>query len=342
MRVKSLNRTIRGCFLQGDSAIGAVADEPCDDRSMPARLGTDWRDAIMLRSPETFGNRVEASMTAAARSTAPALHHHRDHRRRGRRLGHDRVQGAQRPRRRRRRRPGPGSRRASTATSTGAAPGGTPTGAGQIDLVFHEFDSAWAMEIIRGVEAVAAAAGIGVVARPSSTARTGPPQRWLDGVLARRPLGVLFVLCTSPRPAAAAASASGIPFVVVDTDSATSASVPTVGVEQLERRPARHPAPARSSGTGGSPIISGPPDVLCSRARAAGFRSAHDEAGLAGRPDAGPLRQLLRRRRLRARDATADRPDRPDRDLRRVGHAGHGRAPGRPPARPASARATCR
>ena len=25
-----------------------------------------------------------------------------------------------------------------------------PTGTGQIDLVFHEFDSAWAMEIIRG------------------------------------------------------------------------------------------------------------------------------------------------------------------------------------------------
>src|ERR1700716_947280 len=33
----------------------------------------------------------------------------------------------------------------------------------QIDLVFHEFDSLWAMEIIRGVETVSAAAKIDVV-----------------------------------------------------------------------------------------------------------------------------------------------------------------------------------
>jgi LacI family transcriptional regulator len=36
-------------------------------------------------------------------------------------------------------------------------------GTGQIDLVFHELDSAWVLEIIRGVEAVAAASKIEVV-----------------------------------------------------------------------------------------------------------------------------------------------------------------------------------
>src|SRR5947208_9064374 len=33
------------------------------------------------------------------------------------------------------------------------------TGIDQIDLVFHELNSAWAMEIVHGVEPVAAAAG---------------------------------------------------------------------------------------------------------------------------------------------------------------------------------------
>src|SRR2546430_14113539 len=37
------------------------------------------------------------------------------------------------------------------------------TGTGHLDLVFHELDSVWAMEIIRGVEAVTAAAGIDVL-----------------------------------------------------------------------------------------------------------------------------------------------------------------------------------
>ena len=41
-------------------------------------------------------------------------------------------------------------------------------------------------------------------------------------------------------------------------------------------------------------VISGPADVLCSRARVAGFRSAHDEAGIAVDPRAGALRQFLR------------------------------------------------
>ena len=59
-------------------------------------------------------------------------------------------------------------------------------------------------------------------------------------------------------------------------------------------------------------VISGPEDVLCSQARVAGFRSAHDEAGHPGRPGAGPVRQVLRR--TPATSTAMDlltRPDRP-------------------------------
>src|SRR5262249_23623596 len=70
-----------------------------------------------------------------------------------------------------------------------------------------------------------------------------------------------------------------IPFVVVDTDSATSAWVPTVGCNNWNGGllAAGH---LLELGHRRIAVISGPEDVLCSRARVAGFRFAHDEAGV--------------------------------------------------------------
>ncbi|HEY3869989.1 MAG TPA: LacI family DNA-binding transcriptional regulator [Actinocrinis sp.] len=156
-------------------------------------------------------------------------------------------------------------------------------GSGQIDLVFHEFDSAWAMEIIRGVESVASAAGL-EVALSQLGGRHHPPQQWLDTVLTRRPLGVLFVLSSPTRAQQQQLRRQGISFVVVDTDSATTASVPTVGSNNWNGGllAARH---LLELGHRRIAMIAGPEDVLCSRARLAGFRFAHDEAGVPVEPD---------------------------------------------------------
>lgn len=151
-----------------------------------------------------------------------------------------------------------------------------PAVAEQLDLVFHEFDTAWAIEIIRGVEAVAAATRIGVMVSQLGGEHR-PPQQWLDGLLNRRTLGVLFVLC-HPTPAQRRQlQRRRIPFVVVDTDSATSASMPTVGSNNWNGGliAVRH---LLALGHRRVAVISGPADVLCSQARVAGFRSAHDEA----------------------------------------------------------------
>ena len=151
-----------------------------------------------------------------------------------------------------------------------------PAGVGQVDLVFHEFDSAWAMEIIRGVEAVTAAAKVEVVLSQLS-GKHRPTQEWLDGVLARRPLGALFVLCGPTQAQQQQLRRQRIPFVVVDTDSAASAWVPTVGCNNWNGGllAASH---LLDLGHRRIAIVSGPEDVLCSRARVAGFRFAHDEA----------------------------------------------------------------
>lgn len=157
-----------------------------------------------------------------------------------------------------------------------------PTGTAQIDLVFHEFDWAWAMEIIRGVEAVTAKAKIDVVLSQLG-GRHRPSQQWLDSVVARRPLGVLLVLCNLTEPQRQQLQRRSIPFVVVDTDSATSASVPTVGSNNWNGGllAARH---LLELGHRRIALISGPEDVLCSRARAAGFQFAHNEFGVAVDP----------------------------------------------------------
>jgi LacI family transcriptional regulator len=151
--------------------------------------------------------------------------------------------------------------------------------AGQIDLVFHEFDSAWAMEIIRGVEAVTAPAKVELLVSQLG-GRHRPAQDWLDTALARRPIGVLFVLCGPTQAQRQQLRRQRIPFVVVDTDSATTASVPTVGSNNWNggMLAARH---LLELGHRRIAIISGPEDVLCSQARVAGFRFAHDEAGVA-------------------------------------------------------------
>lgn len=62
-----------------------------------------------------------------------------------------------------------------------------------IDLVFHELESAWAMEVIRGVENVARDAGLSVVLSESA-GRLTPGRTWADQVAARRPHGVILVL----------------------------------------------------------------------------------------------------------------------------------------------------
>ena len=184
-----------------------------------------------------------------------------------------------------------------------------PPGTGQIDLVFHEFNSAWAMEIIQGVESVTAPSGLDVVLSQLG-GKHHPPQQWLDTVLSRRPLGVLFVLCSPTQAQQQQLRRQSIPFVVVDTDSATTASVPTVGSNNWNGGllATRH---LLELGHRRIAIISGPDDVLCSRARLAGFRFAHDEAGLGVDPDLVHYGTFYLNAGYEHGIALLDRPDRP-------------------------------
>jgi LacI family transcriptional regulator len=147
-----------------------------------------------------------------------------------------------------------------------------------VELVFHEHGGPWAVEIIKGVESVAGPARVGIVLSELGGAHR-PQQEWLDDVLARRPLGVIAVLSSLDEAQRRQLETRSIPFVVVDTYGEPPSGVPTVGSANWNGGLAatRH---LLGLGHRRVAVISGPPDVLCSRARVDGFRSALDGAGV--------------------------------------------------------------
>ncbi|MFD7873055.1 LacI family DNA-binding transcriptional regulator [Streptomyces sp. NPDC059766] len=149
---------------------------------------------------------------------------------------------------------------------------------GLVELVFHELDSIWAMELVKGVEQVARENHATVVLTVSGTRHTPGPE-WLEGVLQRRPLGVVLVFSTLPHDVKRQLRSAAIPFVVVDPAGDPDPDVPSVGSANWAGGLAatRHLTALNHERVA---IITGPEDMLCSRARLDGYRSAMAMAAL--------------------------------------------------------------
>jgi len=160
---------------------------------------------------------------------------------------------------------------------------GTPTSSSLVELVFHELESAWSMEIIKGVEDVARAAGYSVVLTESGS-RHAPAADWIDGVLQRRPVGVVLVFSAIPDQYREVLKARSIPFVIIDPAGDPTPDVPSVGSANWSGglMATRH---LIELGHRRIAVISGPDDMMCSHARIDGFRSAMTAAGLPIDPD---------------------------------------------------------
>ncbi|MFE6735810.1 LacI family DNA-binding transcriptional regulator [Microbacterium sp. NPDC057650] len=158
------------------------------------------------------------------------------------------------------------------------ADGARSTAPRLLDVVFHESDNLWAQEIISGIERVAGPARIGVVLSELGGSHR-PTQEWIDDVMSRRPLGVLLVLSDLDQTQRHQLSSRSIPFVVLDTQGKPPTDVPTVGSNNWNGGlvATQH---LLALGHTRIAVVMGPADVLCSRARVDGFRSAHDSAGI--------------------------------------------------------------
>jgi LacI family transcriptional regulator len=152
-----------------------------------------------------------------------------------------------------------------------------------IDLVFNDLDSPWAVEVIRGVEEAAHAAGAGTVVsaihRRRSTAR-----QWLENLRARASDGVILVTTALDPDLHAELRRLHVPAVVVDPAGVPDLDVPTIGAtnwaggvsatEHLTRLGHRRIG-----------FIAGRPGLWCSRARLDGYRAGLQAVGVAVDPD---------------------------------------------------------
>ena len=147
-----------------------------------------------------------------------------------------------------------------------------------LEVIFHELESEWALQIIMGVERVASENDLALVLSEMQGRRT-PGRGWIEGVLARRPTAVIAVLSDISEVQQALLRSRGIPLVVVDPTGEPLHDTPSIGATNWSGGLAatRHLIGLGHRRIG---VIGGPEWILCSRARIDGFRAAMDEAGV--------------------------------------------------------------
>lgn len=152
-----------------------------------------------------------------------------------------------------------------------------------IELVFENIDSEWSLEIIRGVDRVARENNLSVILTESGDHHSPAPD-WIDGILQRQPVGVILLFSNLSVDHKRQLRTRNIPFVVVDPAGDPAPDVASVGSGNWQGGLAatRH---LLQLGHRRIAMITGPGDMLCSRARLSGYRSALDEAGIAVDPE---------------------------------------------------------
>ncbi|MFB6552782.1 LacI family DNA-binding transcriptional regulator [Streptomyces sp. NPDC056405] len=147
-----------------------------------------------------------------------------------------------------------------------------------IDLVLNELDSLWSIEIIRGVDEVLHAAGASVVLS-AVHGRSSDTREWIDQMAARRSNGAILVVSDLTPQQRRRLTAMDVPFVLVDPVGSVDALVPTVGATNWAGAVS---ATEHLIELGHTRIahLAGPRQVLCSRARADGFRATMEQAEL--------------------------------------------------------------
>jgi LacI family transcriptional regulator len=160
--------------------------------------------------------------------------------------------------------------------------GGRTEATGLIDLVFNDLDSPWAVEIIRGVEDAAHAAGVGMVVTAIHHEASSTRQ-WLTNLRSRASDGAILVTTNMDPLLHEELRELQVPAVVIDPAGVPDLDVPTIGsnnwsggvsatkhLVDLGHRRIAH--------------VSGRPSLWCSRARLDGYRAELQSAGLPADP----------------------------------------------------------
>ncbi|MFV6026658.1 LacI family DNA-binding transcriptional regulator [Streptomyces sp. NPDC056264] len=147
-----------------------------------------------------------------------------------------------------------------------------------VDLVLNELDSLWSVEIVRGVDEVLHEAGASMVLS-AVHGRSTDTREWIDQLAARRSSGAILVVSELTPQQRRRLAAMEVPFVLVDPVGHVDALVPTVGATNWAGAVS---ATEHLVELGHTRIahLAGPRHLLCSRARADGYRAAMEQAEL--------------------------------------------------------------
>ena len=158
-----------------------------------------------------------------------------------------------------------------------------PNYAPLIEVLCFEIASSWAADAIAAIERLAREHGVGVVVSGTND-RQKPDLDWIEGVLNRRPVGVILVACNLLEAQKSQLRSRTIPFVMLDPPGPPAPDVPSIGSADWSGAytAARH---LIELGHREIAIITGPEDMMVATARLSGFRAALEAARIPLRPE---------------------------------------------------------
>ncbi len=152
-----------------------------------------------------------------------------------------------------------------------------------IEIVFQDFENVWAMEVMRGAIREAKLHDMSIVTTEGGN-RQHPDSSWIDNMLRRQTDGAILVFSSLTRIERDKLHSRGIPFVLFDpfgdpdpTTLSVQADNWTGGVIAT-----RHLLALGHKRIG---IITGPEEMMCSKARLDGYTSALAEQGITADPE---------------------------------------------------------
>jgi LacI family xylobiose transport system transcriptional regulator len=158
-----------------------------------------------------------------------------------------------------------------------------PSHAPLIEVLCFEIASSWAAEAIAAIERLAREQGVGVVVSGTND-RQKPDLDWIEGVLNRRPVGVILIASNLPDVQKRQLRSRTIPFVMLDPAGQPTPDVPSIGSADWSGAYAatRH---LIELGHRDIAIVTGPEDMMAATARLSGFRAALESARIPLRPE---------------------------------------------------------
>jgi LacI family transcriptional regulator len=153
-----------------------------------------------------------------------------------------------------------------------------PKRVGLVDVVIATLDTPYSFEVLRGAEKEAHRFGTSLILTVTHD-RHDQPREWIKTLAARQTDGAVFVVSRVHQRVVRRLRTLNVPLVVVDQVGWSSADVPSIGctnwaggfaaTEHLVELGHRRIA-----------VIGGPPEMMCSEERIAGYEAALNRAGI--------------------------------------------------------------